>query len=305
MSMWMSTMNVVAGGWEEMMYGVDHSSFSLESLLKWVQDESIKSILTENFEMISQNTIYENYGFNALSYKNRQFDYSIFIPEVLSEKVASIKIEIEKSYYNNNTIFWLEKSQEDSLLVEVIIKSKDFVGETISDSINISRDMFVIPEWIDSEWFTIQLSIVLDDETIIPYSQSWYIYINGKTLQGKKWDLMNAYYIMNQNIWYPDVSSLMKAAFKNLEDWTASLESYLYMLERVSLRADVLIQRYTAQGDEIAKNVISQQSFEENIDPYGKSVTRVNLLNDALRQIKSEIETRKSTDIINELFSDF
>jgi hypothetical protein len=50
--------------------------------------------------------------------------------------------------------------------------------------------------------------------------------------------------------------------------------------------------------------VSDDESFSENIESYGVSMQKTNILNDAIWQIQSEIETRKGSHIIDELFAD-
>jgi len=50
--------------------------------------------------------------------------------------------------------------------------------------------------------------------------------------------------------------------------------------------------------------VTDDESFYENIESYGVSMQKNTILNDAIWQIQSEIETRKGSHIIDELFAE-
>jgi hypothetical protein len=153
--------------------------------------------------------------------------------------------------------------------------------------------------------FQLQAYITLTDGSILPYSQIWYIYMYGSGIEGVKFDFTNAFYSANQKIWYADTTRLLRNAFDKLETKINSLKDYLVILEKVSQKATSLSEQYTALGDEIAGKVTDDESFQENVEIYWRNMMKVNVLNDAMWQIRTEIETRKSADIIDELFSDY
>ncbi len=307
MSMWMSTSVSFAGG--EMMMEDSYNPYyepqlRLESLLNATKDRTIKKIFEDNFEMIAQNTVYENYEYNSLHFENKQVSYSLFIPQKLQSKVRNITVEIKNSFVDYLVPFEDAKIMNNDIPVELEINVSEYEWETISGNIDISKDMFwELAEFWNS--FTLQAYITLSDRTIVPYSQLGYIYVYGNWIEWIKTSLSNAYYNSQINIWYPDIQRLLQTAFSKLEQESASTEIYLSTLAKIEEKANIMIENYTQIWDTIAENVTNEETFQDNIEMYWKNMMKINTLNDALWQIRTEIETRKSVDIIDELFSDY
>lgn len=108
-----------------------------------------------------------------------------------------------------------------------------------------------------------------------------------------KADLSNAYYSSQTNYGYPDVARLLKIAFERLEASTSSVEIYLNSLERVLQKGEKLLEEHNAVLASIAAPISNEEEFTAAIEKYGVAMQKTSILNDAIWQIKSEIETRK------------
>lgn len=307
MSMWMSIAPSFASGWEMISnatYNPYDNGLSLDILKNAAKNSSIKKILEDNYKMIAQNSVYENYEYNSTHYISKQISYTLFIPDRLMSKVRSISVEIKNNYMDYATPFYDIETKQSVIPVEIIIDTKSFDGESVTWTIVLTREQFEVTNELGNT-FQLQAYITLTDGSILPYSQIWYIYMYGSGIEGVKFDFTNAFYSANQKIWYADTTRLLRNAFDKLETKTNSLKDYLVILEKVSQKATSLSEQYTALGDEIAGKVTDDESFQENVEIYWRNMMKVNVLNDAMWQIRTEIETRKSADIIDELFSDY
>lgn len=285
------------------------NSLSLDALLEASKSQSVDAILKYNYEKILTNTVFENYEYNMTHYESKSFDYSLFIPEGLSSKIESVELQFEKQtnpemtpMYDSvaSSGLWGSREETQSIPVSATIISPEFSWETLTGSIMLERSDFTLEG--DYNNFEYQVFLNLKDGSSLPYSPMSYFYISGNTLEGKKNSLTSAYYQSQGDVGYPNIERLLSAQFEKLEVASDGLEDYISNLEKVEVRVQNFVENYNKAGDEIANKVSDEMSFQENIAPYGENMRKINLLNDVLWQIRSEVETRKSTDIIDEIF---
>jgi len=283
------------------------NGLTLEEVIQDVRHGSIKQTLTENFDTIAQNTAYEDYSYNATHRYSKQLEYHVFIPTSLESKVRNIHIQVTKDTYDYgypSPIMYDGVEEKMSLPVIVdIVPNKDAEGSYVDGTVLLQREDFV-NTWEYGSSYKIQVMLELSDKTQIPYSQISYMYISGDTTEWIKSDLSNAYYSSQNTYGYPDVSRLLRVAFEKLEAKSTSTEVYLETLTKVLTKGQSLIEKYNAELDSIAMKVTDDESFYENIESYGVTMQKNTILNDAIWQIQSEIETRKGSHIIDELFAE-
>lgn len=300
---------------DAMMYPYgENSVFTLESMMDATRNRSVQTILKSHFDMISQNTSYENYEHNSKHFYTKMMDYSIFIPKDLSGRVSKAALKITRSDYGpimyDTSVDAMAKDAMTTSAAKVASQSIDIPlikdTENLSGSLTLNRDIFetmIVQEYGDS--FTAQVELTLTDGSVIPYSQVAYLYMQADNAEGKKAHLSNLYYTQNPYMGYPDVAGLLKSAYAKLEAKSKTVADYLATLEKVSKKASELAQTYTASLDGLVTDIDSEEDFAAQVDAYGTMMQKANILNDASYQIGSEIQTRKHSGVIDELFQDF
>lgn len=83
-----------------------------------------------------------------------------------------------------------------------------------------------------------------------------------------------------------------------------SVAKYVEALGRISEKVDTMTQKYeTAQG-ELAKDINSEEDFATQVELYGKIMQRYNIMTDLKWRLSTEIQTRNSEGVLDELFGD-
>lgn len=294
----MSTSLTFAGWWDGMYY--QDSSLSLEDMLLTVKSQEIKDSITKNFDQIASSSVSEDYQYNALNFDTRKIDYNVFITSDIQSRVTKVSVYLKPSYDMMQTYGKLSVGSI-SANSDYVITPREQNGDYETGSVTLGRSELTV--WESGGSYSMRAAVVFDDGSIVPYSMEWFIYLQPNTIEGIKNDLSSAYYTGLINYSYPDTSRLLKVAFEKLEIQSWDLDTYLANLEIVRLKAIALWETQNKSLEEIAAKVNNQESFEANTMTYGEAQQKFNIINEIAYQIGTEIETRKYTDFINEIFT--
>lgn len=285
-----------------------YGGLDLEEMLKASKSPTADRLIKDNFETISQNTVYEDYDYNSTHFLTRGLNYSLFIPDGLEDKIKSIEVKVKQQQYNYmepmmyDTANSLPTIEEKEIPVDIEIDTIETTGEMLYGNIVLDKkDLELSSE--NGTSFTLQVYLKLIDGSSVPYSQFGYMYVNPVNTDGVKSDLMNAYYYQSAvSYGYPDVSRMLAVAFEKAEKKAGSLEEYIAVLKKALEKSETLVEKYNTQQDEIAMKVHDEESFAAQVEAFGKIMQKTNILNDAKWQIQTEILSRENSDVINELF---
>lgn len=302
-SMTLSPFAVSAGGeW----YGYDAYS-QLSSIEELVSEKKIKDILKENILSIMGNTISEDWEYNNMHFYTKNILLDIDVPEALLMKIKKGYIGFtswDNFYVYDDYGYEKEKTALDIVQGKNNVRIDLDITE-IPTEITLERETF--DPYIDSEYgnsFVGTLFLELTDGSVIPFSNSYYIYFNADSSEGKLSQLSNMYYTLYPYDGYPDLTELLKKYFERLEARTGSIAAYITALEKIQERVAEMTTQYEEAQGKLAEAVNSEEDFVNQVETYGKIMQRYNILSDLKWRIGTEIQTRNSEGILEELFGE-
>lgn len=284
----------------------------LAQLADSVEDPEIKKIISENIVTIINNNIQEDYQYNPSHFYTKKLAINVEIPEKLKNKIKSIFLGMNVNqvmYYDGIGGAWWGDSGETIISPEDINPQLNHINIPLSKNnipweITIERaifDNYFSNEYGDS--FLGVLYIELEDGTILPFSNTFYIYINANTHEWKSSHLQNLYYQENNYMGYADVYSLLQKLFEQLRE-KLSLKDYITLLNRAIDRASEKMTILEEAQKKATNSIEKEEDFSKIVKSYWATVERYNTLNDIRYQIASEVKTKESESIIEDLFSD-
>jgi len=111
------------------------------------------------------------------------------------------------------------------------------------------------------------LYIELEDGTILPFSNTFYIYINANTHEGKSTHLQNLYYQENNYMGYADVYSLLQKIFEQLRE-KLSLKDYIALLNRAIDRAGEKMTNLEEAQKKATSSIEKEEDFSKIVKSY-------------------------------------
>lgn len=270
--------------------GINYSqSNNLNDIASLVKNIETKKIITDNLGSIINNNIQEEYNHNNNNFYTKKLILDIEIPELLKSK-------IQKAYIGFTT--------QSNLWGIIMTKNigKDASSSGFSRTIILDKNIFdryITNDYGDS--FVWIFYIVLDDGTVLPFSNSFYIYIPGNAVDGKLQILYNLY--SQKNSFYPaiSISELLQKTFLKIQEGKTGNE-YIAILEKAIEKIDGKIKILDKERKKIADSIQKEEDFTKFVD-FWATIEKYNLLNEIKSNIGIEIKTKQSEWIIEEIFS--
>jgi len=289
------------GGYGDAYYGY---SSVLSDLSELPRESKIRTILSDNIETISANTLREDLEYNGTHFYTKKLDLAVTIPN-------DLLIKIKKAYIAFNPmpdfyIYDMAGASSKDLLSENYISQIDIDVNNIPQEITLERKDF--DPYISNDYgssFMGTLFLELTDGTVIPFANPYNIYFNANTTEGKLSQLSNMYYTLHPDAGYPDLTNILQKYFDKLEARTGSVSAYITALEKIQTKVVDMTTEYDEAQKKLAENLNSEEDFQAQADSYGKIMQRFNILSDLKWRIGTEIQTRNSEGILEEIFSDY
>ncbi|NUJ97797.1 hypothetical protein HGA92_03370 [Candidatus Gracilibacteria bacterium] len=280
---------------------------SLKNIADLVKDSETKKIITDNIVSIISNNIQENSDYNIKNFYTKKLKLNVEIPEALKAKIqkAYIGLGVNQQIYYDGMGGGEGGSQVATPLdvteginhIKIELKTSEIPGEVL-----LQREIFnkyIANEYGDSFMGTLYLELM--DGTTIPFSNSFYIYIQANTNNGKGQHLQNLYYQENSYNGYANIYDLLKAVFEKIKVGKTTNE-YIAVLEKAIDKANEKMKAIESAQKKVTDSIQKEEDFAKFIRAYGATVERFNLLNDIKYNIGSEIKTKQSEGLIEEIF---
>lgn len=302
--LWVSLSQVSAGGGEMSAY-YDYGYVNpLSTITETVKDNKIKDILSKNILSIMGNTISEDYEYNSTHFYSKKISLNIVIPDELLTKIKSTYIGFT---IQNPMVYEYDIMPKEDTSVTVWQNSVkiDLSAENMPSELTLERDMFESQiSDVYGTSFVGNIFLELTDGTVIPFSNTYYFYVNADTSEGKLWHLSNMYYAQYPYSGYADLETLLKKYFEKLEAKMGNVSAYIEALGKISEKVDTMTKKYETAQSELTKNIKSEEDFTAQVELYGKIMQRYNILTDLKWRIGTEIQTRSSEGVLEELFGE-
>jgi hypothetical protein len=285
-----------------MMYTYDNSDMS--TVLESIQDKDLKDLIAKNALTASQNNISEDWEFNNKNYYTKKLTLSISIPEAIKPKVTSayISLWVGSSMMMPMADSTVKSDADTSSMTEYKIAiNKD----SIPKELKLSRsdlDKYVIDQYGAS--FNGKLILELSDGTKLPYSNMVYLYVSKDNTDGKIAHLSNLYYATNPSNGWANTQELLKKIFEKLQAKFPKANDYIAVLEKVAKKIDARLVSIKSEQGSIASSINSENDFTGYVEKGAKLMDKSTILNDIKYQLASEIKTKQSEGMIDEIFSD-
>lgn len=280
---------------------------SLKNVADLVKDSETKKIITDNIVSIISNNIQENSDYNIKNFYTKKLKLNVEIPEALKAKIqkAYIGLGVNQQIYYDGMGWGEGWSQVATPLdvtewinhIKIELKTSEIPWEVL-----LQREIFnkyIANEYGDSFMGTLYLELM--DGTTIPFSNSFYIYIQANTNNWKGQHLQNLYYQENSYNWYANVYDLLKAVFEKIKVGKTTNE-YIAVLEKAMDKANEKMKAIESAQKKVTDSIQKEEDFAKFIKAYWATVERFNLLNDIKYNIGSEIKTKQSEGLIEEIF---
>lgn len=280
---------------------------SLKNVADLVKDSETKKIITDNIVSIISNNIQENSDYNIKNFYTKKLKLNVEIPEALKAKIqkAYIGLGVNQQIYYDGMGWGEGWSQVATPLdvtewinhIKIELKTSEIPWEVL-----LQREIFnkyIANEYGDSFMGTLYLELI--DGTTIPFSNSFYIYIQANTNNWKGQHLQNLYYQENSYNWYANVYDLLKAVFEKIKVGKTTNE-YIAVLEKAMDKANEKMKTIEVAQKKVTESIQKEEDFTKFIKAYWATVERFNLLNDIKYNIGSEIKTKQSEGLIEEIF---
>lgn len=293
------------GGW---LTGANftYDQSDLTQSVEWIADKDLKNIISKNLLSASQNSITEDWDYNNKNYYTKKLLLSIHIPDGLKEKVNSAYIIL---WVNQNPIM----PMYDSKITPTSIDSSSNTAEykididknSIPSEIKIVRSDF--DKYIkdpNGASFNGKLVLELIDGTNLPYSTMANFYLTKDNVDGKLAQLSSLYYAQNPSAGWANTQDLLKVAFQKLQEKYKKPIDYITILEKVLKKVDSRLESVKTEQTKLVEWIRSEEDFPKLVEPASKLADKSTILTDIKYQIASEIKTKQSEEIINDIFSE-
>jgi len=252
------------------------------------------------------NSISEDWDYNSTHFYTKNITLNIDMPEALLMKVkkAYIGFTVQEGGYVYDSYY--EMGSEMKAVDVVQGKNNiriDLDAANIPSEITLDREDF--GPYITNEYgesFMGSLFLELTDGSVIPFSNPYYLYFNADTPEGKLSQLSNMYYTLHPYDGYPDLEKLLQKYFDKLEAKAGNISAYITALEKIQEKVVDMTTQYEDAQKALGNKIQSEEDFEAQVDTYGKIMQRYNILSDLKWRISTEIQTRNSEGILEELF---
>lgn len=294
------TNSALAGG--AMMYTYNNSD--LTAVIESIQDKDLKDLIEKNSLTSSQNNIMEDWDFNNKNYYTKKLTLNLSIPEAIQSKVTSAYISLWVGQTNIGPM--MDMKMSDGTTMEATNEYKIMLNKnSLEKEVRLSRadlDKFITDQYGAS--FNGKLIIELTDGTKLPYSNMFYLYMSKDNVDGKISHISNLYYANNPNNGWANTTELLKKVFERLQAKYPKAYDYITVLERVAKKIDTLTSNIKSEQIKIAESIRSEEDFPKYIESGTKLMEKMNILNDIRYQVSSEIKTKQSEGIIDEIFAE-
>lgn len=297
------TSSTYAGGW---FFGFTYDQTDVNQVVDSIKDASLKDIVSKNLLQIAQNSINEDYDYNNKTYYTKKLLVTVSIPEELKNKVTSAYISLWAVSNIPSPIMYDAKSSTTTTDTSSNTELKiDINKDSIPTEIKIKRsDLDTYVKDPSGASFNGKLILVLTDGTKLPYSNIISFYIMKDNNDGKIAQLSTLYYTTNPSSGWANTAELLKQAFDKLSAKYPKVLDYTAALEKVSKKIDTKIISLQTEQTKLVSGIYSEEDFPKLIDPAAKIADKLNILNDIKYQISSEIKTKQSQWIIDDIFSE-
>ncbi len=271
-----------------------------------INDKDLKDIVSKNLLPASQNSITEDWDYNNKNYYTKKLLLSVNIPDVVKAKVSSAYISL---WVNQTPIMPMYDSKMAPTSTDTSANSVEYKIDLNKDSlpseVKIARsdiDAYIKDPYGAS--FNGKLVLELTDGTKLPYSTMINFYITKDNVDGKLAQLSNLYYAQNPSAGWANTADLLKKAFEKLQAKYTKTYDYIAILEKVSKKIDTRIEAVKSEQTKLVNWIYSEEDFPKLVDPASKLADKANILNDIKYQVASEIKTKQSEWIIDDIFSE-
>ena len=294
------TSSASAGG--GMMYTYDNADLSL--VIESIQDKDLKDLIAKHALTASQNNLTEDWDFNNKNYYTKKITLNASIPEAIKSKVSSAYISLWIS--QPNMMPMMDVKMSDGTNLESSNEYKITLNkDTLEKEVKVTRsdlDKYITDQYGAS--FNGKLVLELTDGTKLPYSNMFYLYMSKDNVDGKIAHISNLYYVNNPNNGWANTQELLKKVFERLQKKYPKAYDYITVLEKVAKKIDTISATIKSEQTKIAESIRSEEDFPKHLENGTKLMEKMNILNDIRYQISSEIKTRQSEGIIDEIFSE-
>lgn len=298
-----SLSNAFAGGFDPYYYGQWGSS-ELQFMIDSIKDEKLKELITKNILTITANTVVEDYDYNSKHFFTKKLTANIVIPD-------EIKAKAKKVYLSFNT--------SEGPMVYDSIKAPEVVPTTTTDEknhiqINIDLSKTTGELNIDTEDFAKYITndfgtsfvgmayVEFEDGVKIPFSNAVYLYLPKNNVEWKKSHLMNLYYQSTQYTGMANTQELLQKVFAKLQKKLGSTAKYIAVLEAAMVKVDEKLKKIEATQNANVESIKTEDDFAGKVASHGLLIEKYNLLNDIKYQLWTEVKTKQSQDVIEEIF---
>lgn len=268
---------------------IDYSTSPLNNIADLVKNSETKKIISNNIASIINNNIQEEYNYNNYHFYTKKLILDIGIPELLKNK-------IQKAYIAFST-----QSNPGEIIITKNIKKIDNTSE-FARTIVLDKEIF--DKYLSNDYgdsFLWTFYIVLNDGTVLPFSNSLYLYIPGNIADGKLQIISNIY--AQKNSFYspvPIIDLLQKIFLKFQEGKTGN--EYIAILEKAIEKIDGKIKPIEEERTKIANSIQKEEDFTKFIN-FWATIERYNTFNEIRSNIGWEIRAKQNEWLIDEIFS--
>ncbi len=286
---------------------MSYSNFTLENIKKELAGRNGESVIEAEFDMISGNTLWDDYEYNNTHYYSKKLQTNVYIPEGLKRYISKAQIQITREAMSP-IMYDMPQAKEATSTPQESVMQKDMTLEVSVDALSegsVSYDPQVLRAMSEEygSSFTAQVELVMQNGKVIPFSHPTYLYIQADNVEGKKAHLANYYYSLNPTPGYPDLDSMLKNAFTKLRAASADSDAYLASLKKVRAKVEAFTEDYNANIEKMVADIDSDADFDAVVKDYGKVYSRSNLLWDIGYRIDSEMSNDDAQKLIDELFT--
>lgn len=285
-----------------MLDGYSQPTFT--SYYDQIDDENVKNILERNALTLSANYISEDYDYNSRHFFTKKLTANIVLPQEIREIAKSVfvafKLQDGPVMYDR-AMDWTDISETSTSgnIIKINVNLDDL------DTITFKRDDF--ESLIQNEYgnsFAGALYIELEDGKVVPVSNTAWLYLQKNNTEGKKSHLTNLYYVEYPYNGYANMYELLQKVFPKLQKKYGSTAKYLAALEKAMGKIDEKVEKITAIQNAMVESIHTEEDFAGKVKDFGTYMEKLNLYNDLKYNIGTEIKTKQSEGIIEEIFGD-
>lgn len=283
----------------------------LKDINTLVVSPDIKKIISENLVTIINNTIEEDWDFNNKTFYTKKFKANVSIPEDLKVYIKSAYIGVSRNFApiayegmggwdTKNTVVTASDVEEMVNHIKINLDVKNIPGDVVLDRTLV--DKYIVNQYGDSFMWALYLEFT--DGTTVPFSNTFSFYMAGNNNDGKKSHLTNLYYVENPYTGYANIQSLLEKVFEKLSQ-NKTTNEYIAILEKTIEKIDAKMKKIEESQNKVAESIVKEEDFKKFVKTYGKVMETYNMLNDIKYQVGSEVKTKQSKGIIEELFGEW